>query len=289
MVSRELKHKISEEVIREYLNVSRENSDKINCFDFSPNGETVISSSEDDSIVLYDCQEGKPKQTLYSKKYGVDLIRYTHAANTVVYSSNKIDDTICYLSWHDNKYIRDFPGHKRVVALSMSPIDDAFISGSLDKTIRLWDLRSPNCQGLMHLQGKPVCSFDPEALIFAAGVHSEMAKLDDLPSFDKGPSKCICFIRLIGAFKGAVMYTFVGYNNSKAVTLEASFTPDSQFIMIGSDDGKIHVWNGESGIQVAVLDGKHTGPITCWQFNPEFMTLASACSNMAFWLPAIDD
>lgn len=36
-----------------------ENSDKINCFDFSPNGETVISSSDDDSIVLYDCQEGK--------------------------------------------------------------------------------------------------------------------------------------------------------------------------------------------------------------------------------------
>lgn len=34
---------------------------------------------------------GRPKRTLYSKKYGVDLIRYTHAANTVVYSSNKID------------------------------------------------------------------------------------------------------------------------------------------------------------------------------------------------------
>uniref|UniRef100_A0A8B9WJV6 Uncharacterized protein n=1 Tax=Bos mutus grunniens TaxID=30521 RepID=A0A8B9WJV6_BOSMU len=49
-----------------------------------------------------------------------------------------------------------FPGHsKRVVALSMSPVDDTFISGSLDKTIRLWDLCSPNCQeGLIlgHLQ-----------------------------------------------------------------------------------------------------------------------------------------
>lgn len=36
----------------------------------------------------------RPKRTLYSKKYGVDLIRYTHAANTVVYSSNKIDGTL---------------------------------------------------------------------------------------------------------------------------------------------------------------------------------------------------
>lgn len=40
-------------------------------------------------------------------------------------------------------------------------------------------------QGLMHLQGKPVCSFDPEGLIFAAGVNSEMVKLYDLRSFDK--------------------------------------------------------------------------------------------------------
>ncbi|KAK0135882.1 WD repeat-containing protein 82 [Merluccius polli] len=162
--------KLTDNVLRSFrvAKVFRENSDKINCFDFSSNGETIISSSDDDSLVLYDCQEGKPKRTLYSKKYGVDLIRYTHAANTVVYSSNKIDDTIRYLSLHDNKYIRYFPGHNKrygqalfgrmvwaclfwtektmVTSLSMSPVDDTFISGSLDKTIRLWDLRSPNCQ-----------------------------------------------------------------------------------------------------------------------------------------------
>lgn len=51
-------------------------------------------------------------------------------------------------------------------------------------------------------------------------------------------------------------------------------------LSVGSEDGKIHVWNGESGMKVAVLDGKHTGPITCLQFNPKFMTFASACSNM---------
>lgn len=43
--------------------------------------------------LIYD----RPKRTLYSKKYGVDLIRYTHAANTVVYSSNKIDGMLTHI------------------------------------------------------------------------------------------------------------------------------------------------------------------------------------------------
>ncbi|KAK2107035.1 WD repeat-containing protein 82 [Saguinus oedipus] len=198
---------------------------KINRFDFSLDDETVISSSDDDSIVLYDCQEGKPKRTLF--------IVYSHIIN----------DTIGYFSLHDNKYIRYFPGHsQRVVALSMSPADDALISGSLAKTVRLWDLWSPNCQGLMH-QGKPVCSSDPEGLIFAAGVNSGKVKLYDLCSFglqfsNDGKLILISTNGSLIPLLGGVMHTLGGYANSKAVTLQASFTPDSQFIMIGSEDGK---------------------------------------------------
>lgn len=36
-----------------------QNTERINSVDFSHNGETLISSSEDDSIVIYDCLEGK--------------------------------------------------------------------------------------------------------------------------------------------------------------------------------------------------------------------------------------
>uniref|UniRef100_A0A8C4QTT6 Uncharacterized protein n=1 Tax=Eptatretus burgeri TaxID=7764 RepID=A0A8C4QTT6_EPTBU len=52
--------KLTEAVIRSLrvAKVFRENSDRINCFDFAANGESMISSSEDDSIVLFDCQEG---------------------------------------------------------------------------------------------------------------------------------------------------------------------------------------------------------------------------------------
>lgn len=40
------------------------------------------------------------------------------------------------------------------------------------------------------------------------------------------------------------------------------------------------MWSTESGMKVAVLDGKHPGPITTLQFNPRYMMFASACTNM---------
>lgn len=312
--------KLTENVVRNFrvAKIFRENTDKITSIDFSTNGETLISSSDDDSIVIYDCQGGTPKRTLNSKKYGVDLIRYTHAVNTALHSSTKIDDTIRYLSLHDNKYIRYFPGHtKKVVCLCMSPINDTFLSGSLDKTIRLWDLRSQNCQGMMHLPGRPVTTFDPEGLIFAAGINSECVKLYDLRSFDRGPfatfklpqdkdcdwtgmkfspdGKLIVIstngqvIRLIDAFQGTPLQTFVGHTNTRGIPLEVSFSPDSQFVFSGSTDGRVHCWNTETGVKVTTMSCDHPGPVQCVGFNPKYMMLATACTNMAFWLPYIDE
>ncbi|XP_064605009.1 WD repeat-containing protein 82-like [Liolophura sinensis] len=199
----------------------------------------------------------------------------------------------------------------------MSPINDTFLSGSLDKTIRLWDLKSQNCQGLMHLPGRPVAGFDPEGLIFSAGINSERVKLYDLRSFDKGPfttfnlpqekdcewtgmkfspdGKFIVIstngqiIRLIDAFHGTPVHSFTGFTNSRQIPLEASFTPDSQFVISGSSDGKMHCWSTISGSKIAMLGCDHPGPVQCVQFNPRFMMLATACTNMAFWLPYMDE
>ena len=49
---------------------------------------------------------------------------------------------------------------------------------------------------------------------------------------------------------------------------------------VGSTDGKIHCWKTETGTKVVVLNGEHTGPVQSVQFNPKYMMLASACTNM---------
>lgn len=54
------------------------------------------------------------------------------------------------MSFYDNKFLRYFKGHtKQVVGLEMSPQDDTFLSSALDDTVRLWDLRTPNCQACL--------------------------------------------------------------------------------------------------------------------------------------------
>lgn len=299
--------------------VYRENTDIITNINFSHDGTNLITSSSDDQIIIYDCEKGTERKRINSKKYGVDLVQFTSNKGQAVHASTKENDVIRYMSLAENKYIRYFAGHtKQVVTLSMNPTDGTFLSGSLDKTIRLWDLRSNLCQGLMNLSGRPVAAFDPEGLIFAAGVNSESVKLYDLRSFDKGPFSSFALeprskevewtglkfspdgksilistngsdIKLLDSFNGSPLQTFNGHLNSNKESLEASFSPDSQFVISGSTDGRIHIWNAENGQKVCVLNGDHKNSVRCVQFSPKHMMMASACTIMSLWLPTLED
>lgn len=297
----------------------RDHKDKINSLDFSADGSILISSSDDDSIVIYNCYEGVKKNQTYSKKYGVDLIRLTHDSNMAVHASTKIDDTIRYLSLHDNKYIRYFRDHtKKVTCLSMSPTEDLFLSGSLDRTLRLWDVRSNNCQGLMNLPTRPVAAFDPEGLIFGVGMDTNVIKLYDLRTFDKGPFSTFKLdqevdcdwtglkfspdgryilittngsaIRLVDAFDGVVKHNLTGHVNDVGSPLEACFSPDSHYIFSGTSNACVTCWQVETGASTVLQNIKsHVGPVQCCQFNPKYMMMVTACQNIAFWLPDHED
>lgn len=302
-----------------------ENKARINSIDFSQDGKNLISSSDDDNIILYDCEKGIKKRDIMSHKYGVDLIRYTHASNTAIHTSNKLNDTIRYLSLHDNKYLRYFVGHaKRVITMCMSPSDDRFLSGSLDETVRLWELKGDKCIGVINGVKYPVANYDPEGLVFAIGTENEIIKLYDSRHYDKGPFNTIKLTRpidskvswkslkfspngkqilitsdmeelyILDAFSGQPLQklsTGVQVSIPLQHPCEATYTPDSQYILYGSIDGSIHVWSANEGKKVTQLKPTRLNPepVQCLMYNPKFMLLASACTRMSFWIPGTVD
>ena len=284
-------------------------------------------------------------KTLNSKKYGVDLPRFTHKNTAIVHASTKEDDTVRYHSLYDNKYLQYFKGHKdRVVSLEVSPVDDGFMSGSMDKTVRLWDLRAPNCRGLLNLPATPIVAYDASGLVFAVGVNQySRILLYDVANFDKAPFLVITLedptlalisyppraiymsslsfssngkYLLVGcsgdahyvldAFEGHLLAKLEGHVGLERKKLsqhsgiepqrgisgeEVSWTPDSKFIVSGSLDGRICIWDiqnlptktGPVDLKahpmklhpIVKLEG-HPGPSRCVRFNPRFGMLCSA-------------
>ncbi|PFH53113.1 hypothetical protein AMATHDRAFT_1540 [Amanita thiersii Skay4041] len=323
---------------------SNSTSRHITGISFDDRGDQIVTAAEDETSL----------KTLLSKKYGVDLPRFTHKNTAILHASTKEDDTIRYHSLHDNKYLQYFKGHKgRVISLEMSPVDDGFMSGSMDKTVRLWDLRTPACRGLLTVPSVPIIAYDATGVVFAVAVnHYSRILLYDQANFDKAPFLVITLedptlarvsypprpiymtsmsfssngkYLLVGcsgdahyvvdAFEGHLLAKLEGHIGLERRSLssppsiepskgssgeEVSWTPDSKYVVGGSLDGKILIWDvqnlptrsGEVDLKVpplqvqplAALDG-HPGPSRCVRFNPRFAMMCSAGAELAFWLP----
>lgn len=239
------------------LRTLRDHTKPVNSVDFTKDGEWLLSSGADCRVCLYSVQTGTLDRVVTCATGGATLTRFTHDHLSVLVSST--DHTIRYTSLHDNSYLRYFKGHTdAVVGMEMSPKDDCFATASIDRTARIWDLRTTNCQGMIPLSaGRPAVSFDNQGLVLAAAVDGGSVKLFDVRGYAKGPFttfkidgggaegygfSCVKFsndgkLMLIGttnarvlvldAFDGQLRGSFTGHNNEQHLPLEARCTLDS--------------------------------------------------------------
>ncbi len=263
--------------------------DSVNSLDFDRKGETLVVSSDDETIRVFNCITGSQSKVVQSKKYGVDNIRVAPSedGSAVICSSRNgsWDDTLRYLSLHTNRFLRYFKGHRgKVTGLAMSPLNDTFASASQDETVRLWDLRVSACQGLLRVnpassQGaasstiSPGVAFDDQGVVMGVVVGPTVRLYDckmidsppflsariDTPSGRAGDwrhvkfSPCGRYILLGGAGEGGAIITVI---DSFSLEVKATLTGHRAAASLEP------AWTPDGNF---VLCGSDTGTVHVWE------------------------
>jgi COMPASS component SWD2 len=56
-----------------------------------------------------------------------------------------------------------------------------------DKEVRLWDVRTPQCQAVLTCPCQPTVAYDQQGLVFAVGLDNGLIKLLDAGNYESGP------------------------------------------------------------------------------------------------------
>ncbi|ETO34628.1 WD-repeat protein [Reticulomyxa filosa] len=136
------------------LQTNSNNNNENNCIGvIGGNGYTICSGSYDATICIWDIETAKQYIILKGHKDDVDSVKYgsNELLNTVLSGSD--DKSVCLWDIRSGQQIQVFNGHTSLVcAVEYSPFivdnnevggtPNVICSGSLDNTIRFWDIRS---------------------------------------------------------------------------------------------------------------------------------------------------
>jgi WD40 repeat protein len=153
-------------------------------------------------------------------------------------------------------------GHQAaVMSVAVTPHDRRIISGSSDKTIKIWDME--NGQELQTLKGH------------TSGITQVLVTSDGSRIISGSEDWTIMIWKLQG---GARPITLIGHKG-KITCLALS--PDGRFLASGSLDGKIKIWDAQSGRLGRTLVG-HGGDVTKVAFSTDGRRLSSSGGFLNF-------
>ena len=240
------------------------NANPVTSVAFSPDGRTLASASEDNTIKLWDT---------HTAELITLLIGHTEIVNGIAFSPDEHilasvgrDTTIRLWDTHNGQLkatLRANTGYAffNFHSVAFSPDGQTFATGGAhfsDLSIRLWDMHSG--QNIRTLTGHTgqinSVAFSPDGQTLASGSEDNT-------------------IRLWNPHNGQLKTTLTGHTQSVE---SVAFSPDGQTLVSGSRDGTVRLWNPRTGKLKTTLTG-YTDWVSPLAFSPDGEILAGSSQD----------
>jgi WD40 repeat protein len=247
---------------------------KVRSLVFSPNGNTILTGSDDSTARLWDIKNGKPIIVFIGNTGPVQSVAFSPDGKTVL---TVCKDTLTIFSlWDlDGRIIRKFDDSlqhfnsigfssdgKTIYAVSEEAVSEGTDPGTF---FHMWDLEGhrikiKNFRGIHTIKGteSSVLSPDGKTILTASD------DVADAPIYDRN----ICILRNL---IGETISTFRGHVD---MVTSLAFSFDGEHILTGSFDSTVRLWDLH-GNTIQLLRG-HSGPILSVAFSPDGKKIATS-------------
>lgn len=276
---------------------------------FSPDGQQIVTTSNDGTARLWNPHNGQPLVKLKGHTGAVYRAAFSPNGQRIVTASK--DGTARLWNANTGKSLSILQGHRgEVFHTAFSPDGRLIVTtagtllaeGSNDKTARLWDANSGRLITKLSGHNKDVlyATFSPDSRLVVTTSWDTTARLWNtntgqtvfiLPghkdavhhaAFSPDGRTVITAAadndktaRLWDVNSGKLIKELVGHQER---VWRVAFSPDGQRIVTASKDKTARLWEGNSGQQIAVLKG-HTARVNHAAFSPDSQKVVTVSSD----------